>query len=207
MIRPNARSARWSRRATALYRALFVMYPRDFSRRYGHELVKAFHDATMDAYDERGWGGIAGVWLRMFTELIASAPREHLAASNRRRWARRFDHPPRGAFMHIMFQDVGYALRTLRKNPVFAFVAIATLALGIGANSAIFSVVYGVALRPLPYAEPDRLVWLSMAFTGHDGQPSEFPASEPEYVEYRDQSTAFEDVAGFLNWTFRICRG
>src|SRR6266480_5296454 len=75
---------------------------------------------------------------------------------------RSYNHSKPGGIMHTLFQDLRFALRTLRKNMMLTVVIVASLAIGIGANSAIFSVVDALLLRPLPYPQPDRLaaVWL-----------------------------------------------
>ena len=82
-------------------------------------------------------------------------------------------------FLEVAAQDARYGLRILRRNPVFAAVAVATLALGIGANTALFSVVNGVLLDPLPYPEADRLVTL------HESKPN-FEAGSVSYPNFRD---------------------
>lgn len=95
--------------------------------------------------------------------------------------------------MQSFVQDLGYALRTLRRNPGFALVAILTLALGIGATTAIFSVVNSVLLRPLPFQEQDRLavVWESQKTRGY----GTVEVSYPNYVDWRDQNKAFDQLA------------
>jgi len=88
-------------------------------------------------------------------------------------------------------KDVRYAVRALRRNPGFTLAAVLTLGLGIGANTALFSVVNGVLLRPLPYGQPERLVALQNRWDGNDGHSSISPA---EYFDYLDQLTAFERI-------------
>src|SRR6266581_1947677 len=94
--------------------------------------------------------------------------------------------------MDSLWQDLRYTARTLFKNPGFATLAIVVLALGIGANSAIFSVVNSVLLKPLHYREPDRLV-----VALHSGQ---FPVSPADYLDYKREVPAFEQLAAAQAW-------
>jgi len=97
--------------------------------------------------------------------------------------------------MDTLLQDVRYAIRSLVKAPGFALITILTLALGIGANTAIFSVVNAVVLRPLPYPQPERLVYITSQFPtlGFD----KFWVSVPEYLEFREWSTLYDAVGGY----------
>ena len=92
-------------------------------------------------------------------------------------------------------QDLRYAGRSLRRQPGFTLIAVLTLALGIGANTAIFSVVNGVLLRPLPYSEPDRLVRLFTAFRGSGNE--RYAMSQPEFMDYKGLTRVFENAAAF----------
>src|SRR6266478_3944227 len=94
--------------------------------------------------------------------------------------------------MATLWQDLRFTARTLKKNPGFAALAIFALALGIGANSGIFSVVEGVLLKPLPYRDPGRLV-----VALHSGS---FPVSPADYLDYQQQSRAFEQMAAAQAW-------
>ncbi len=100
------------------------------------------------------------------------------------------------------FQDLRYAARMQRKNPAFTIVAIIALALGIGANTAIFSVVNTVLLRPLPYKDPERLVmvWEDASKFGY---PNDTPAVA-NYVDWRDQNTVFEGMAAIADESFNL---
>src|SRR3982751_365130 len=88
-----------------------------------------------------------------------------------------------------------YAFRSLAKSPAYAIVTILTLALGIGANTAIFSVVNGVLLKPLPYKAPERLMFISSTFPtlGFD----RFWVSVPEWAEFKERNRSFQDVGAY----------
>ena len=97
--------------------------------------------------------------------------------------------------MNTLFQDLRYAARMLQKQPGFTLVAIVTLALGIGANTAIFSLVNSILLRPLPYREPDRLVRMIQSSPKLD--LATWGVSQADFAAYRDQNRTFETVALF----------
>src|SRR6476646_8898539 len=92
-------------------------------------------------------------------------------------------------------QDVVYAFRNLRKSPGYAAVTVLTLALGIGANTAVFSVVNGVVLKPLAYPQPGRLVLITSQFPGLGFD--QFWVSAPEFIEFRDRNQSFAQVGGY----------
>lgn len=101
----------------------------------------------------------------------------------------------RTAMWDALKQDLHYAVRTLRRSPAFTLIALLTLSLGIGANSAIFSVVNGVLLRPLPYHDPGRLVRLFTAFRGSGEE--RYAMSQPEFIDYKSLTQVFENAAAF----------
>ena len=104
--------------------------------------------------------------------------------------------------MDVFYQDLRYALRMLLKKPGFTAIAVLTLALGIGANTAIFSVVDAVLLRSLPYPDAERLVMLWSTMQAQ-GVPTSGSAM-PDYREWRDRSQSFEALGGFYYGDFNL---
>ncbi|HEY3600405.1 MAG TPA: ABC transporter permease [Chthoniobacterales bacterium] len=104
-----------------------------------------------------------------------------------------------------MFQDLRHALRLLAKNPLFALVGIVTLALGIGATTAIFTLVNALLIKPLPYQDPSRLVLLFEHFKAQ--HLDAIPVSPPEFLEYKSQLKSFNNLAAFDTATFNLSEG
>ena len=101
------------------------------------------------------------------------------------------------AFAERLAQDMRYALRSVRKNPLFAAVVVLPLALGIGANTAIFTVVHAALIRPLPFYQPDRLVHLWEANPKQEPEP--YGASYPDLQDWRGASRYFEGFAAYVD--------
>lgn len=108
----------------------------------------------------------------------------------------------RGFLLETVWQDLKYGSRVLRHSPGFTLVVVLTLALGIGANTAIFSLVNFVLLRPLPFGEPERLVVLHATQKGNVEQP--YSVSMPDFLDWVKANQTFERMALFAGWTYNI---
>ncbi len=156
------------------YRALLWCYPAPFRHEYGAEMACAFSQQVREARQDGGWRAEASIWLHALVDLLHIAPKEHL---------------------YVIRQDLRYAIRNLASNSGFAVVAILSLALGIGANTAIFSLLNSVLLRPLPVRNPQELVMLTnpdsrgVSVGSQHGERSLL--TYPEFQQLRGQSAAF----------------
>jgi putative ABC transport system permease protein len=171
------------------------------------EIVEELSQHLDDRYEELLAQGVAAreAHASVFQELNDS----ELLARELSRVEREAARPPvvlgagsGGNMIVDLWHDIRYGLRALKKNPGFAAIAVLTLALGIGANTAIFSVVNAILLRPLPFKDPDRLVILGHAYPKLDLIA---PVSPPGFVNYRDRGNVFESAAvstgGSVNMT------
>ena len=177
------------RAAARLHGALLVAYPPAFRRRHGAEMARLFRDRARAAAAARGGPGVAGLMLGALRDLVTNAPAEWLRPAGRRPRETRGG----GGGMGGMTRDFAWALRALRRSPGFAATAVLTIALAMGANTAIFSVVQAVLLRPLPYRDPDQLVmvWADL----HTRSLFDFPISPPDFIDIEEQSTTLTGVA------------
>ena len=106
-----------------------------------------------------------------------------------------------------MLNDLRYAFRQLIKNPGFTAVVVLTLALSIGANTTLFSVVNAILLRPLPYQNPDKLVALWMRFTGIGIPKDQNAVSAPEFMDLRRLANSFSHLAAIGTDELQPARG
>src|SRR5579872_424372 len=107
-----------------------------------------------------------------------------------------------GRMLDQLLQDLRYGARTLRKNPAFTAVALLALAVGIGANTAMFSVAYGILMRPLPYADADRIAAVFEQYAPRDFQFGTM--SIRDYQRWRENNRAFENPSLFRSWRMDI---
>jgi predicted permease len=173
-----------------LYRWLLRLYPRRFRDRYSSDMLAFYRERIQ--HDAPSRARFAAIWARLLPDLLLSACAERVTvASVGGRFVAQQTQtatlPPEEP-MSILQQDVRFAFRGMMHRPGFTAVILATLALGIGANAAIFSVVDAVLLRPLAFARVDRLV----DFT-HEG----ISVSEPEFVDYQRGVTALSKLAAY----------
>ena len=177
---------------------LVRLYPPRFRNDVGLGLADAIED-RMRVRRAAG-SGMFGAAAPLVLDTLRNAPAEWIRAIRER--PSRDPHAADGGrtVFDTLMQDVRYALRLWRRRPGFALVAMLTLALGIGANSAMFTIVNAVLLRPLPYAHADRLVWVW-------GRAANFPRgliAYPEYQEIRKQTETFEAVGLWLGQSVNL---
>jgi len=192
-------------RAVRAYLGLLRLLPENFRRRHGDEMARLFEEMWRASPT---MGARTRLWLTLGWDLVRSAWRERRKNRRARRTSaaggQERDEGRRGLIMDHVAQDLKHALRQLARRPGFAAVLVLTLALGIGANTAVFSVVDGVLLRPLPYPHPGRLAVVWTQFPTMNLM--EFPASWPEYEDYRAQSKSWDDL-GLWGRTQRTITG
>ena len=190
-------------RHTWLYRALLRLYPREFRQRYGSDMLATFALRAAEVAGQEGALGSMRFFLRELVGLVGSALHERLVwlgiprRADRRRARGSVERVSRKEPMSVLILETRHAMRRLVKNSGFTVAAIFTLALGIGANTAIYSVVYSVVLSPLPYPESERLVWLDHAAAGI-GTEKGLDMTNGLYVHYGERSRTLEEMAIYL---------
>ncbi len=179
------------------FRLLLRLYPHRLREELGDAMVEFFRDRIADARGSHGSLGVMEAWGAAVADALRHAPLARVDAA--RQALRRLTSPPLRAvsdarrkdrMLSSIWQDVRHAMRGMRRAPAFTLLVIATLALGMGANVAIFSVVNGILLKPLPFAEPERLVKIEQ------GDPYA-TISEPEFADYRRDAHSLEGVAAY----------
>jgi predicted permease len=167
-----------SRRA---FRSLLNILPFDFRANFGGEMEQVFVAQKREVEQRGGAMDFARLWWEALTGIFRTAPREH--------W-------------EILKQDCAYAIRMLHKSPWFSVTAILTLAFGIGANTAIFSVVNSVLLRPLPYPQAQQLIHVREEADKVGAEDVQF--SVPEIMDYRARNHTLSALAEYHGMSFTL---
>jgi predicted permease len=185
-------------------RSLLVLYPKELRQRAGAELEAAFAECVRRERRRFGWPGVLYAWTRLAIDSLVSSAAMRADFRRRRRIAALHQpSPPQGdTSMASILQDIRYALRGMRRTPGYSLVVVATLALTIGATTAIFGVVNAVLLRSLPYPEPERVVMVYEAIPKAVSGPIGFSA--PDFAAFEQRARSFEAVAAFGNKEFEL---
>jgi putative ABC transport system permease protein len=164
-----------------LFRALVRILPFDFRTNYEGEMEGVFREQQREAEERGGVLGALKLWKETIAGIFTTAPREH--------W-------------QILTSDCNYAFRMMAKNPGFSAVAVLTLALGIGANTAIFSVVHSVLLRSLPYPQGQQLIFIRQQEKKLGIEDMQFSVKEIE--DYRAQNRTLSGLVEYHAMSFTL---
>jgi putative ABC transport system permease protein len=160
----------------AIFGAAIALCPPGFRREYGAAMREDFAHAIAAEHTLHGWFGTIAYGCEAIVDLLTTALREYAA---------------------MFFRDFVYAFRALRKTPSFSAIVILTLALAIGANAAVFSILHAVVLEPLPYAQPERLVSLDAHLVQLGARPWVFAL--PEFAELVRETPEIGSAAAFTH--------
>ena len=172
------------------YRLLLLLAPRRLRRKHGVEMEAAFRE-QLDEARARGWLAAGAAWLRAVVDIAAATPREC-----KRQWRRRgrVGIPPERP-SNMIGSDIRYAWRALSHQRLGSGLVLLMLALGIGANVAVFSLVNGLFLRPLPFPDPDRLVYLNETAPRWNLETTGITYAD--FAQWLKGQQAFEAIATF----------
>ena len=185
-----------------LYRLFLRCYPAAFRIRFGRDMEETFGQDLADAKN-RGSLAVAGLWVRALVQAILLGVEERFTATSVASGSPPELFEESRSYMSAFLQDVRFAVRTFTRNPSFTIVAVVTMALGIGASTAIFSVVNGVLLRPLPYPDSERLVVVAGALEGRQGFPTG-PIFPEVFTDWQEGNIVFEQMAAVSEWTLDL---
>ncbi len=175
------------------YRLAARLYPAEFRREFGAELQETI-EATESELRELPFLARQRQRCRELGALVRTSTRLRFLRFSGSKASPPAPRSPRSNLMETTLHGLRYAFRSLARTPGFSALVVLTLAIGIGASTAIFSIVDAVLLQPLPYAEPDRLVviWRDLVNRG----VTHYPAAAADLADYREQLDAFEGIAG-----------